>query len=501
LNPQDWLKNNQDNFGSPYEEMFFCDVLSRIALDFDSLITQFKFKDFDGKTRYCDFVYQEGSAIRIAIEIDGYDKRGTGTGMNRADFVDWQRRQAALTAQGWFVLRFANIDVRDEPERCKKHIELLLRNERQKRSYQSRIENIVHDLKNKLASAEEQILRNQLAEEERKQLANQINTLRQQLSQTQKQAQHYKADEEGKRQRLEEQISTLQQQLSQAQKRSQHNKVSEEERQDLIKQIDALRQQLQRVQQEKPLNEDEKALLLRLNESQRQLQIVNKENSIMKTTIWSLTVIVVTAILAPLFKANIIEPTKVVAEATHQPAQIENLLANNITQSTTNAEIMPVNDRHKPVPDVEDAWSKGTIDPGQLIPAVNIQHSNIPGKKPGTSCQNPISWENASGQIGRNVAIKGHINKITFRQDVKGEPTWIEIRDNLSEAESLTLIIWGNNRPVFESMLTGLKKHDEVCAMGSVSDYKGKPQIKLSSLDQLYVYHSIKNNYAYHQDK
>jgi len=52
--------------------------------------------------------------------------------MSHADFIDWQRRQAALTSQGWYVLRFANRDVRDEPQRCAEHISLLLRGSRAK---------------------------------------------------------------------------------------------------------------------------------------------------------------------------------------------------------------------------------------------------------------------------------------------------------------------------------------------------------------------------------
>lgn len=46
--------------------------------------------------------------------------------MSRDDFIDWQRRQASLVSQGWYVLRFANNDVRDFPDDCAAHINSLL---------------------------------------------------------------------------------------------------------------------------------------------------------------------------------------------------------------------------------------------------------------------------------------------------------------------------------------------------------------------------------------
>lgn len=421
MSPQDWLKNNQDKLGSPFEEMFFRNVLSRITFDFDFLIAQFKFKDFDGKTRYCDFVYQDGSAIRIAIEIDGYDKRGTGTGMSPSDFVDWQRRHAALTSQGWFVLRFANTDVRDAPERCKQHIDLLLRSERQKNNYKTHIENSIRDLKN---------------------------------------------------------------QLSQAQ--AQRSKVSEEDHQRLIKQIDALQHQLQLAQQEKPLTEDEETLLQRFNESQKQLQEISRANNIMKTTIWALTTLVAVTILALVFKPNGSETIKTVASISDRPAQPEKQLTEYVVQpvlTPASTEMTSANN----VQQSENSWKEDTFDQGKLVLVGNIQH-RLPEKQPGSSCQNPLSWEQAASRIGKNAAIKGNIINITYRNDVRGKPTWIEIGDRRSKEKSLTLIIWGNNRPMFESTLAELEKYSVVCAEGLVNDYKGKSQIKLSSLDQLYIY-------------
>lgn len=126
MNAQSWVETNRASFGSEYELMFATSVLPLVhGLAWDTITVQYPFKDKDGKQRYCDFAIIESDDVRLAIEIDGFDKRGTG-GMSYGDFLDWQRRQASLASYGWHVLRFANRDVRDNPGRCAEHITDLL---------------------------------------------------------------------------------------------------------------------------------------------------------------------------------------------------------------------------------------------------------------------------------------------------------------------------------------------------------------------------------------
>lgn len=127
MTPIKWYSDNKHKFHSEYEHVFFKKILMHLPnLDFSHVHAQLPFKDDDGKQRYCDFAINESENIRLAIEIDGYDKSGNGQGMSHDDFVDWQRRQAALTSQGWYILRFANRDIRDEPKRCHENIKKTL---------------------------------------------------------------------------------------------------------------------------------------------------------------------------------------------------------------------------------------------------------------------------------------------------------------------------------------------------------------------------------------
>src|SRR5690606_34228481 len=65
----------------------------------------------------------EGERVRIAIEVDGWDKAGRGQGMNKREMDDYLLRQNALSQQGWTVLRFLNSRVERDPRSCIQEIE------------------------------------------------------------------------------------------------------------------------------------------------------------------------------------------------------------------------------------------------------------------------------------------------------------------------------------------------------------------------------------------
>ena len=104
---------------SRFELLFAEAVLPRvIGLDPATVHPQHSFRDDDGRRRRIDFAIVEGEHVRLAIEVDGFDKRGRGEGMSKDEFSDFLGREASLTRQGWTVLRFSNLQVRDQPDRC-----------------------------------------------------------------------------------------------------------------------------------------------------------------------------------------------------------------------------------------------------------------------------------------------------------------------------------------------------------------------------------------------
>lgn len=71
-----------------------------------------------------DFAIEE-PGVKIAIEVDGFDKAGNG-GMTPKQFANFLDRQNALMTQGWVVLRFTNSLVTNDPVACRRQIELAL---------------------------------------------------------------------------------------------------------------------------------------------------------------------------------------------------------------------------------------------------------------------------------------------------------------------------------------------------------------------------------------
>ncbi len=113
-----WLKEQKraERFESHFEYSFAQKVLSRVpGLSPDDVTPQQEFVDVNGRTRRMDFaIVCKGQ--RVAIEVDGFDKKGDGGGMTSAEHADYALRERSLTHEGWKVLRFANREIYDDAQ-------------------------------------------------------------------------------------------------------------------------------------------------------------------------------------------------------------------------------------------------------------------------------------------------------------------------------------------------------------------------------------------------
>jgi hypothetical protein len=341
-------------------------------LDVLTLYVQYHFVDADGGSRYCDFAILEGDDLRIAIEVDGYDKLGRGQGMTHYEFVDWQRRQASLVTQGFSVLRFANVDVRDYAARCAEHVCLLLRQERSKLSH-------------------------------RKQLEHKIQVIEGELAQN--------------RLRVAEEPARYGLPTSESGERSSSEELAE------------LRRLLENAKVASELSGQERARLMQLEEAQRDIVFLTKETSTMKTTIWAMTALIA-FVIALLFFPKLLGTTAV--NPTHsEPAQ---------------------------VPDVSLA---------------------------GTSCDQPIPWQEARKRIGTTVAVTGPVARIAQRKETKGQPTFITIGRAFPSRDRLDAVIWGNRREQFAEVLDQNIQGRDACLFGELTERDGLPQMVLRDGEQL----------------
>ncbi len=418
MNIDDWIKIHKTNFGSSFEEMFVIKVLAKVNdIDLNTVSTQYQFKDLDGKNRYCDFVIQEGS-IKIAIEIDGYDKRNTGQGMSHDDFVDWQRRQAALTAYGWHVLRFANRDVSNEPSRCKRYIELLLRDQRNKSLHQASIEEDIERLSYRLKIA---------------------------------QSGAGAAEQAGK---LQQEISILKKQLKLAQDAKPLTSSDKNELEKMVARLEQEKQEL-KVTHDK-IKEEKEHLTASNTQLESQKQVLGGENNTMKTTIWAFATIISILILAGVY---VFSGANNVQQA--NPKSAQTITPIDVNTSTPKAQIQA----SQPAP--------------QVTQQVYSQALNQAASTSAPSCDSSIDWRLAKNYVGQRVAVRGTVAEYRYLVNGKGRPTWISLGAKYPVENRLSVVVWGDDRSKFGRALSENLVNRQICVTGVIKLYDGTPQITL----------------------
>lgn len=115
------------------------------------------------------------------------------------------------------------------------------------------------------------------------------------------------------------------------------------------------------------------------------------------------------------------------------------------------------------------------------------------------NCQNPIRWTEAKNFVGREVYLIGPLLDTKFKPNVTGQPTYIDVGAEYPNPNRLQLVVWGANRGniTVTNFKPGWRVAEDsgfayyppdVCVKGTVSIYKGVPQIEVSTDHQIMVY-------------
>ena len=124
----EFLKQNARHFDSPWERRFAEDVLGRVpGLNLEDVLCQVAFRDAQGKRRRIDFMIKQGEHVSIAIEVDGWDKTGRGSGPTKREWISDRARKLSIIAHGYELLEFPNALVRTMAGECARLIELKLK--------------------------------------------------------------------------------------------------------------------------------------------------------------------------------------------------------------------------------------------------------------------------------------------------------------------------------------------------------------------------------------
>lgn len=105
----------------------------------------------------------------------------------------------------------------------------------------------------------------------------------------------------------------------------------------------------------------------------------------------------------------------------------------------------------------------------------------------GTTCANAVRWDEARRYVGQTLVVVGPLIKVTQRDNVQGNPTWVEIGAAYPNPQRLTLVFWGDRKKQFPEVRPGQLTGKLVCAVGKIEDYKGVAQLELKHERQLRV--------------
>ena len=100
---------------SGFEWNFAKEVIQKVpGLGPNNVTPQQSFIGNDGRQRHMDFAI-EVDDVKIAIEVEGWDKTGENRGKNKEEHDEFNRRIQSLESQGWRVLTVTNAQFMADP--------------------------------------------------------------------------------------------------------------------------------------------------------------------------------------------------------------------------------------------------------------------------------------------------------------------------------------------------------------------------------------------------
>jgi DNA/RNA endonuclease YhcR with UshA esterase domain len=100
--------------------------------------------------------------------------------------------------------------------------------------------------------------------------------------------------------------------------------------------------------------------------------------------------------------------------------------------------------------------------------------------------QQVIKLEEVRQHIGDSVTVCGKVVDGYYSSGIENTPTFLNVGANYPN-QLLTIIIWGEARKKFEFKPEEVYKDKQICTTGRITEYKGKPQIVITTPEQLKI--------------
>lgn len=101
-----------------------------------------------------------------------------------------------------------------------------------------------------------------------------------------------------------------------------------------------------------------------------------------------------------------------------------------------------------------------------------------------------ISWNEARNHIGErateNNPVYGPVVGASYRPDISGQPTWLNIGEDYPSQNRFVVIIWGENRGNFSQAPEDYYLGKTIYVTGLIELYDGVAEIQVTSPDQIH---------------
>jgi DNA/RNA endonuclease YhcR with UshA esterase domain len=99
--------------------------------------------------------------------------------------------------------------------------------------------------------------------------------------------------------------------------------------------------------------------------------------------------------------------------------------------------------------------------------------------------QRQLTSSEAVQHIGESATVCGQVVSVHFSAHSKGEPTFLNL-DRPYPSQVFTVLVWGEDRPKFGD-LDAKFSNERVCVRGTISAYRGEPEIVVHDPSNLVV--------------
>lgn len=117
-------------------------------------------------------------------------------------------------------------------------------------------------------------------------------------------------------------------------------------------------------------------------------------------------------------------------------------------------------------------------DPGCKTPAPPPTPSPTPQASPTPAC---YQWNEAINHVGKRGCVCGPVAGTSYRPNVDGSPTWLNVGRDYPSSARFQVVIWGRNRGNFPQPPESMYRNKTICAMGVIESYRGVAEMQIST--------------------